>query len=227
MAAVKICGLSDRAGLDAAVAGGAEMIGLVFFPASPRAVTAEQAAALLAEAPAKGGPLRVGLFVDASDERIGAVLESVPLDLLQLHGEETPARCAALRARFGRPVMKALGIASDADVALLDAYAPVVDRFLLDAKPAPGAALPGGNAAAFDWSLLAGRQVPRPWLLAGGLTPENVAEAVRATGAPGVDVSSGVEASRGVKDPARIAAFIRAAHGAEAAGRAKAAGRGG
>nr|WP_052401922.1 phosphoribosylanthranilate isomerase [Roseomonas aerilata] len=232
--AVKICGLSDRAGLDAAVAGGAEMIGLVFFPASPRAVTGARAAALLAHAPGEGWPLRVGLFVDASDEEIAAVLDAAPLDLLQLHGEEGPARCASLRARFGLPVMKALGIATAADLALLDEYAPVVDRFLLDAKPAPGAALPGGNAAAFDWSLLAGRAVPRPWLLAGGLTPENVAEAVRATGAPGVDVSSGVEASRGVKDPARIAEFIRAARGAAgtaapavAAGHARAAGRGG
>lgn len=210
---VKICGLNDRAGLDAALAGGADMIGLVFFPPSPRAVSAGEAAALAAHAPpaAEGGPLRVGLLVDAGDEAIAAVLAALPLDILQLHGEEDPARCAAVRARFGRPVMKALGIASAADLALLEDYAPAVDRFLLDAKPAPGAALPGGNAAAFDWSLLAGRAVPRPWLLAGGLTPDNVAGAIRATGAPGVDVSSGVEASRGVKDPGRVRAFIDAA----------------
>lgn len=211
MTLVKICGLNDPAGLDAAVAARADMIGLVFFPPSPRAVTPAEAAALAARAPRETGPLRVGLFVDASDEAIATVLAALPLDILQLHGEETPARCAALRARFGLPVMKALGIATEADLTLLDAYAPAVDRFLLDAKPAPGAALPGGNASAFDWSLLAGRAIPRPWLLAGGLTPANVAEAIRATGAPGVDVSSGVEASRGVKDPARIAAFIRAA----------------
>jgi phosphoribosylanthranilate isomerase len=133
------------------------------------------------------------------------------LDLLQLHGEETPARCAEIRARFGRPVMKALGIAGPADFALLDAYAPVVDRFLLDAKPLPGATLPGGNATVFDWRLLAGRHIPHPWLLAGGLTADNVAEAIRVSGAPGVDVSSGVERARGVKDPARIAAFVAAA----------------
>ena len=216
MTEVKICGLNDQAGLDAALAGRADMIGLVFFPPSPRAVTPAAAAALAATAPpaAQGGPLRVGLFVDAPDEAIAATLEALPLDILQLHGEETPARCAELRARFGLPVMKALGIATAEDLRLLDAYAPAVDRFLLDAKPAPGAALPGGNAASFDWSLLAGWRVPRPWLLAGGLTPANVAEAVRATGAPGVDVSSGVESSRGVKDPARIAAFIAAARSA-------------
>ena len=213
MTLAKICGLNDAAGLDAAVAGGAEMIGFVFFPPSPRAVTAEVAAALSARAPSDGGPLRVGLFVDATDEAIAAVLDALPLDILQLHGEETPARCAELRARFGRPVMKALGIASEADLGLLESYAPAVDRFLLDAKPPPGATIPGGNAAVFDWSLLAGRTIPRPWLLAGGLTPENVADAVRGTGAPGVDVSSGVERARGVKDPARIAAFLHAAHG--------------
>lgn len=216
MTLVKICGLNDAAGVDAAVAGGAGMIGFVFFPPSPRAVTPEMAAALSARAPqaggsGAGGPLRVGLFVDAPDEAIAAVLDAVPLDILQLHGEEAPARCADLRARFGRPVMKALGIASEADLALLDDYAPVVDRYLLDAKPPPGATIPGGNASVFDWSLLAGRAIPRPWLLAGGLTPENVAAAVRETGAPGVDVSSGVESARGVKDPARIAAFLRAA----------------
>lgn len=225
MTAVKICGLNDRPGLDAALAGGADMIGLVFFPPSPRAVTPASAAALAAAVPraTRGGPLRVGLFVDALEEAIAAALAALPLDILQLHGEETPDRCAALRARFGLPVMKALGIATADDLRLLDAYAPAVDRFLLDAKPAPGAALPGGNAASFDWSLLAGRAVPRPWLLAGGLTPANVAAAVRATGAPGVDVSSGVEASRGVKDPARIAAFIAAARSAvtEPAGAAR------
>jgi phosphoribosylanthranilate isomerase len=216
MTAAKICGLNDAAGLDAAVAGGAAMIGLVFFPPSPRAVTPAQAAALAARAPGleAGGPLRVGLFVDASDDAIAAVLGALPLDILQLHGEEDPARCAALRARFGRPVMKALGIATKADLGLLDLYAPAVDRFLLDAKPPPGATIPGGNAEVFDWSLLTGRTIPRPWLLAGGLTPENVAAAIRATGAPGVDVSSGVERARGVKDPLRIAAFLDAVRAA-------------
>ena len=206
---VKICGINDPAAMTAAVEAGADMIGFVFFPPSPRAVTPQQAAALSAAHPS--GPLRVGLFVDADDATIGAVLEAVPLDTLQLHGEETPARCADLRARFGVEVMKALGIASAADLDRVAAYAPVVDRFLLDAKAPPSATLPGGNAAPFDWTLTAGRAIPRPWLLAGGLTPENVAEAVAVSGAPGVDVSSGVERARGMKDPARIAAFVRAA----------------
>ncbi|MBX9698688.1 MAG: phosphoribosylanthranilate isomerase [Acetobacteraceae bacterium] len=209
---VKICGLNDAAGFDAAVAAGADMVGFVFYPPSPRAVAPAQAAALSARH--EGGPLRVGLFVDATDEAIAAVLAAVPLDILQLHGEETPARCAALRARFGRPVMKALGIAVREDLARLAEYAPSVDRFLLDARPPPGASLPGGNAATFDWRLLAGVAVPRPWLLAGGLVPGNVAEALRVSGAPGVDVSSGVERARGVKDPALIRAFLEAARAA-------------
>jgi phosphoribosylanthranilate isomerase len=157
------------------------------------------------------GPGKVGLFVDPTDDQIAAVLAALPLDLIQLHGEETPARCAAVRARFGLPVMKALGIAAASDLDALADYAPAVDRFLLDAKAPPGAPLPGGNAAAFDWTLTAGRVIPRPWLLAGGLTPLNVAAAIAASGAPGVDVSSGVEKARGVKDPALIAAFIGAA----------------
>jgi phosphoribosylanthranilate isomerase len=206
---VKICGISDAAGLRAAAEAGADMVGLVFFPPSPRAVTPAQAAAVSAAVPA--GPQRVGLFVDATDALIAEVLAALPLDVLQLHGEETPERCAEVRQRFGRPVMKALGIASAADLAAIALYAPVVDRFLLDAKAPPGAALPGGNAAPFDWALTAGRAIPRPWLLAGGLTPGNVAQAIAASGARGVDVSSGVEASRGVKDPARIAAFVAAA----------------
>jgi phosphoribosylanthranilate isomerase len=206
---VKICGVSDAAGFDAAVAAGADMLGFVFYPPSPRALAPAAAAALSSRA--EGGPLRVGLFVDPEDALIEAVLAAVPLGLIQLHGAEDPARCAAIRTRFGLPVMKALGIAEPADLEALAAFAPVVDRFLLDAKPPPGAALPGGNAAAFDWRLTAGRTIPRPWLLAGGLTPDTVAEAVRQSGAPGVDVSSGVERARGVKDPARIAAFVAAA----------------
>lgn len=208
MTLVKICGLNDAAGFDAAVAAGADMLGFVFVAASPRAITPTAAAALSARH--DGGPLRVGLFVDAGDTAIEAVLAALPLDVLQLHGTESPAHCAVLRARFGLPVMKAIGVATAADLELLAAYAPAVDRFLLDAKPMPGAALPGGNASPFDWSLLRGAHVPRPWLLAGGLTSDNVALAIRATGAPGVDVSSGVERSRGIKDPARIAGFIAA-----------------
>jgi len=207
---VKICGLNDEASLRAAIGGGADLVGFVFFPPSPRAVTPAQAAALARLIP-EAGPLKVGLFVDATDARIAEVLDTVALDLLQLHGEESPARCAAIRARFGLPVMKSLGIAAPADLDRLADYAPVVDRFLLDAKAPPGAPLPGGNATPFDWTLTAGRAIPRPWLLAGGLTPENVAEAIAISGAPGVDVSSGVETARGVKNPARIAAFLAAA----------------
>jgi phosphoribosylanthranilate isomerase len=203
---VKICGVNDPAAMHAAAAAGADLVGLVFFPPSPRAVTPERAASL-----AMPGPGKVGLFVDPTDDQIAAVLAALPLDLIQLHGEETPARCAAVRARFGLPVMKALGIAAASDLDALADYAPAVDRFLLDAKAPPGAPLPGGNAAAFDWTLTAGRVIPRPWLLAGGLTPLNVAAAIAASGAPGVDVSSGVEKARGVKDPALIAAFIGAA----------------
>jgi phosphoribosylanthranilate isomerase len=209
---VKICGVNDAAGFDAAVAAGADMLGFVFYPPSPRAVTPAQAAALSARQ--AGGPLRVGLFVDAGDALIAEVLAALPLDLLQLHGAEDPARCVALRARFGLPVMKAHGVATAEDLAALEAFAPVVDRFLLDARPPPGASLPGGNAAAFDWRVTAGRAIPRPWLLAGGLTPGNVAEAIRVSGAPGVDVSSGVERARGVKDPALVAAFVAAARAA-------------
>lgn len=204
----KICGINDAAAMQAAAEAGAELVGFVFFPPSPRAVTPAEAAAI-----AQPGPGKVGLFVDPTDADVAAVLAALPLDIIQLHGEETPARCAAVRARFGLPVMKALGIASAADLDALADYAPVVDRFLLDAKAPPGAPLPGGNAAPFDWTLTAGRIIPRPWLLAGGLTPENVAQAIAASGAPGVDVSSGVERARGVKDPVRIAAFVAAARG--------------
>ena len=215
MTEVKICGVNDAAGFDAAVAAGADLLGFVFYPPSPRAVTPAEAAALSARH--RGGPLRVGLFVDPDDALLAEVLAALPLDLIQLHGEERPERCAAIRARFGLPVMKALGVAVPADLAQLAEYAPAVDRFLLDAKPPPGATLPGGNAAAFDWSLVAGQPIPRPWLLAGGLTPDNVAQALRASGAAGVDVSSGVERARGVKDPARIAAFVGAARSLPAA----------
>jgi phosphoribosylanthranilate isomerase len=215
-AAVKICGLRDAAGTDAAVAAGADFIGLNFFPPSPRFVAPEQAAALIARLPATG-PVPVGLFVDASDETIAATLAAAPLRMLQLHGEETPERAAAIRARFGLPVMKALGVATAEDLGAIAAFAPVVDHFLFDAKPPPGGALPGGNAQPFEWRLLAGVAVPRPWLLAGGLTPRNVAEAIRTAQAPGVDVSSGVEHARGVKDPALIHAFVAAAKGASSA----------
>jgi len=208
---VKICGVNSPVALDAAISAGADMLGFVFFPPSPRALSPADAAALARLGTAEAE--RVGLFVDPDDAAIEAVLSALPLDVIQLHGSETPERCAAIRARFGLPVMKALGVASPSDLDALADYAPAVDRFLLDAKPPVGAELPGGNAAAFDWHLLSGRTVPRPWLLAGGLTPDNVARALAESGAPGVDVSSGVERPRGLKDPALIRAFVAAAKG--------------
>jgi len=208
---VKICGITTPEALAAAAAAGADEVGFVFFPASPRALTPEQAGALSARLP--GGPGRVGLFVDPTDAELAATLAQVPLDTIQLHGEETPARVAAIRARFHRPVMKALGIATAADLAAIPPQAAVADRLLLDAKPPPGAALPGGNARPFEWRLMRGVAVGRPWLLAGGLTPQNVAEALAASGAPGVDVSSGVERERGVKDAGLVARFVAAARG--------------
>jgi phosphoribosylanthranilate isomerase len=210
---VKICGITDAAAFDAAAEAGADMIGFVFYPPSPRALAPEAAAALSSRRP--GGPLRVGLFVDPTDDALAATLAAVPLDVLQVQGSETPARVGAIRARFGIAVMKAVGVATRADVAeAVLHFGGVADRLLFDAKPPPAGtpgALPGGNAAAFDWSIMHGAAVPVPWLLAGGLTADNVAEAIRTAGAPGVDVSSGVERARGVKDPARIAAFVAAA----------------
>ena len=206
---VKICGIKDLPALEAARQAGADMVGFVFFPPSPRAVTPSEAGVLARSY--KDGPQRVGLFVDPDDAMLAATLAQVPLDILQLQGEETPARAGEIRARFGKPVMKALGIGSKADLIRLPDYADQVDYFLLDARPPPGSALPGGNAQAFDWALMQGEEPPRPWLLAGGLTPANVARAIAVSGAPGVDVSSGVERARGVKDPAAIAAFIAAA----------------
>ncbi|MBB3900120.1 phosphoribosylanthranilate isomerase [Roseococcus suduntuyensis] len=209
---VKVCGIATPEALAAAASAGADEVGFVFFPASPRALTPEQAGAL--SATLEGGPGRVGLFVDPTDEELAETLAAVPLDTIQLHGEETPARVAEIRARFRRPVMKALGIATEADLAAIPPHAAVADRLLLDAKAPPGAALPGGNAQPFEWRLVRGLAVGRPWLLAGGLTPGNVAEAIATAGAPGVDASSGLERERGVKDSALVAAFVKAARGA-------------
>lgn len=211
MADVKICGLSQPGHVTAAVQAGARYLGLVFFPKSPRAVTPAEAAALTAEVPV--GVARVGLFVDPDDALIEATLAAAPLDIIQLHGHETPDRVAALRALTGLPVMKAVGIASADDLPQLTDYGLVADMLLVDAKPAPDAALPGGNGLSFDWRLLQGRRWLRPWMLAGGLTPANVAEAVRLTRAPVVDVSSGVESAPGVKDAALIRDFVTAAAG--------------
>jgi phosphoribosylanthranilate isomerase len=197
---VKICGINDAAAFDAAVDAGADQLGFNFFPASPRYVTPAQAAALSARH--AGGPLRVGLFVEPTADAIAAVLEVVRLDVLQLYGvRDLPA----LRARFGLTLWRAVAIDTAAD---LPQSPDGADALVLEAKPPPDATRPGGNAARFDWSLLRGWQAPAPWILAGGLTPDNVAAAIRATGATAVDVASGVERSRGVKDPALIRSFI-------------------
>jgi phosphoribosylanthranilate isomerase len=215
MTKVKICGLTDAAGLDAAVEAGADYIGLNFFPASPRFVTPARAAALAARLPPGGAPRLVGLFVNPTDDEVAAVLDAVPLAILQLY--VPPARAAGLRARVARPVWRAAGVSARADLPLSCGGA---DALLIEAKPPAGATRPGGNAARFDWTLLAGWTAPCPWLLAGGLDPGNVAEAIRLTGAPAVDVSSGVERAPGVKDPALIRAFVAAAKAAQRPGAA-------
>lgn len=208
-AAVKICGLTRPQDVTAAASAGARFGGFVFFARSPRHVSVDQAAALAAEVPV--GLARVGLFVDPDDAALDSVLARVPLDMVQLHGKETPARVAEVKARTGLPVIKAVGIAAPADLDALWDYGLAADILLIDAKPAPGADLPGGNGLAFDWRLLVGRRFLKPWMLAGGLTPGNVAEAIRLTGARAVDVSSGVESAPGIKDAGLIRDFVAAA----------------
>lgn len=206
----KICGLSTPETLEVAVAEGAAYVGFVFFAKSPRCVTLEQAAALAARVPER--VRRVGLVVDPEDDFLQALVARVPLEILQLHGREAPARVAAVRQATGRELMKVFPIAEAADLEAVGPYLPVADRLMFDAKP-PAAmknALPGGNAVAFDWKILSGRSFPRPWMLAGGLRAETVAEAVATSGARTVDVSSGVESAPGVKDPEKIRAFLRA-----------------
>lgn len=210
---VKICGLRSIEALDAALGAGADLVGFVRYPRSPRHLSLDEGRALSARA--KGRAARVALTVVATDEELSDIVEALDPDLLQLHGEEPPERVAAIRARFGRPVMKAVGIAEEADLARLDAYRKIADRILLDAKPPKTAeALPGGNGLAFDWRLVAGLDPSLPFMLSGGLTPENVAAAIALTGARALDVSSGVERAPGEKDPARIEAFARAARAA-------------
>ena len=205
---VKICGLRDADSVAAAVAAGAAYVGFNFFAKSPRKVTPAQAAALAALVPV--GTAKVSLTVDADDATLDALIASVPLDMLQLHGHETPERVASVKARYGLPVMKAVGVAGVDDLVLLERYFKVADQILVDAKPPKGADLPGGNGLAFDWRLIAGRRWPVPWMLAGGLTAGNVAQAIALTGAVQVDVASGVESAPGVKDAELIAAFIAA-----------------
>jgi phosphoribosylanthranilate isomerase len=211
---VKICGLSTPETVDAALEAGADMIGLVFFPPSPRFVTPEQAAPLAARA--RGRAAVTVLTVDMDEAGIAAIVDAVRPDWLQLHGHESPEQVAALRRRFGLPAMKAVGIREAADLAAVAAYRGVADRILLDAKPPKGATRPGGNAIAFDWAILDGFDPGLPWMLSGGLDPGNVGEAVARTRPPGVDVSSGVETAPGLKDAGLIAAFVKAARGAAA-----------
>jgi phosphoribosylanthranilate isomerase len=210
---VKICGINSLEALDAALAAGADMVGLVRFTRSPRHLGLEEGRTLSARA--LGQALRVALVVDAHDQALAETVEALDPDLLQLHGSETPARVAEIRARFGRPVMKALGIASRDDLAAIEAYQAVADRLILDAKPPAAAeALPGGNGLAFDWRLVAGLDPGKPVMLSGGLDPGNVAAAIALTGVRAVDVSSGVERRPGEKDSEKIAAFVRAARAA-------------
>lgn len=206
---VKICGITDPGDAHSALAAGANYLGFVFFAKSPRHVTPAQARDIAGDLPP--GVMKVALVVNADDATLDEITEQVPLDMLQLHGKESPARVAQIRARYGLPVMKAVGISTPEDLPQLIDYGTVADQLLIDAKAPKGAALPGGNGVTFDWRLIANRRFLRPWMLAGGLTPENVAEAIRLTGARQVDVSSGVESSPGRKDPERMAAFIRAA----------------
>ena len=200
----KICGLSTAETLDAAIAGGARWVGFVTYPRSPRHISTDVLRTLGARVPGHVG--RVGLFVDADDALLDERLATGALDLLQLHGSETPERVAAIRARTGKQVMKVIKVATPADVERgIAAYEGAADRLMFE--PAEGL-LPGGNGKPFDWTILSGRTIRLPWMLAGGLTPDNVAEAVRVTGAATVDVSSGVEAARGVKSVALIRAFL-------------------
>ena len=207
---VKICGLNTLTVVDAAVNAGADMIGFMFYPRSRRAVTPDLAQALGEEV---GGVIRVAIVVDATDAEIDAITATGVIDMIQVHGKEGPARVAELKARTGLPVMKALRVATRDDIREADAFMDVADHLLFDAKAPKDmkGALPGGNGLTFDWSLLEGLKIDMPWMLSGGLTADNVAEAIRLTGAPGVDTSSGVEDKPGVKSPDRIRAFLAAA----------------
>lgn len=206
---VKICGIRDREVLESAVEGGAAAVGFVFVAGSPRRISPDAAARLSSEVPS--GVLKVGLFVNAPDETIGQAVEASALDALQLHGRETPERVVEVRERFGRKVWKALPVARQEDVSAAFAFEGAADCLLFDSQPPKGGRLPGGNARAFDWSLLAAPLPDLPWMLSGGLTAGNVEEAVRISGARMVDLSSGVERSRGVKDPALVRAFLEKA----------------
>jgi phosphoribosylanthranilate isomerase len=211
---VKICGLSTPEALDAALDGGADMVGFVFFEASPRHVAFETARALGKRV--RGRAQKVALTVDAGDALLDAIVEALHPDLLQLHGREPPARVAAVKKRLGLPAMKAIAVATKDDLAAVSAYVAVADRLLFDARAPREATRPGGLGKSFDWRLLENLDPGLPFMLSGGLDAGNVAEALRITRAPGVDVSSGVERAPGKKDPDKIRAFVRAAREAAA-----------
>jgi len=204
---VKICGLATVDDVRACADADANYMGLVFFEKSPRNITIPAARELALAAPL--ALAKVALVVDPSDAELDAIIATVPLDMVQLHGRETPERVAEVKARYGLPVMKAVGIADEDDLPKLESYFGVADQILVDAKPPNGGELPGGNGLSFDWRLIAGRRWPCPWMLAGGLTPENVAEAVKMTGAKQVDVSSGVEDAPGQKNAELIQKFVQ------------------
>jgi phosphoribosylanthranilate isomerase len=206
---VKICGLSTVDALDAALAAAADLVGFVFFPPSPRNLAPDAARELGLRA--AGRALKVALTVDADDALLAAIVASLKPDILQLHGREPPERVRALRDRFGVPIMKAIPIATRADLAAVDRYRGIANRFLFDARAPRDATRPGGLGRPFDWRLLTGIDAGPDYLLSGGLDAGNVGEALAITGAPGVDVSSGVERRPGEKDPEKIAAFVRAA----------------
>jgi phosphoribosylanthranilate isomerase len=210
---VKICGLRTPQALDAALESGADLVGFVFFPPSPRHLGLEAARRLGEQAAGRAG--KVALTVDATDETLLDIVNALKPDMLQLHGKETPERVVAVRTRFGLPVMKALPIAERADLSPIRIYAKVADRLIFDARPPKEATRPGGLGTPFDWALLAGVNPGVPFMISGGLDAGNVAEALRITRAPGVDVSSGVERAPGEKDPDKIREFVRVARAAE------------
>lgn len=206
---VKICGLNDPVTMDAAVKAGADFVGLNFFPKSPRYVTPGNAAALASRVSDR--VITTGVFVNPETALLDTILAEVPLDLVQLHGDETPERVAEIRQRFGKSIMKVIKISDVSDLAAVKPYEETADRLMFDTKPPKGADLPGGNATAFDWTILKDFRSKKPWLLAGGLTADNVATAIRLTGTPGVDTASGVEEAPGVKSELKIRQFVAAA----------------
>lgn len=212
MTAVKICGLKDTRARDAAAKAGARFAGFVFYPKSPRNITIEEAAPLVKQAPAS--LTSIGLFVNPDDDLLNRVLASVPLGMIQLHGDETPQRVAQIKSTFGKPVMKALRIAGPDDLTQVGAYAAQSDWLLFDAKIE---GIVGGTGQAFDWSILSGFKPGKPWMLAGGLTADNVAAALATLTPDAVDVSSGVESAPGIKDPCKITAFIESVHACKTA----------